>query len=51
MFAGDELVVDDLNDVIVFEAYAFCGGDVFNVGELEALRLAVHEEGFDCCGA
>ena len=50
MFAGDELVVDDLYDVVVFEAYAFGGGDVFDVGELEALRLAVHEEGFDCRG-
>ena len=51
LFAGDELVVDDLNDVVVFESYAFGGGDVFDVGELEALRIAVHEVGFDCGGA
>jgi len=50
LFAGDELVVDDMNDVVVFESYAFGGGDVFDVGELESLRVAVHEEGFDGCG-
>ena len=51
MFAGDELIVDDLNDVIVFESCAFGGGDVFDVDELEALRFTVHEEGFDGRGS